>query len=67
MFTSDVCIFPVVERLSSPSAYSVLSISYGLHFVSSDTQAVRTGIQDNLVFLFPVPRSSFLLPLPLSL
>lgn len=58
MFTSDVCIFPVVERLPSPSVYPVLSISCGLHSVSSGTQPVRKGIQDHLGFLFPVPRST---------
>lgn len=62
MFTSDVCIFPVVERLSSPSVYPVLSISCGL-LRRVERSEYETEYK---MALFPVPRSSFHYRYPLD-
>lgn len=51
MFTSDVCIFPVVERLSSPSVYPVLSLFYGSHPTPSGAKPYRTRHKMTLLLL----------------
>jgi hypothetical protein len=59
MFTSDDCIFPVVERLSSPSVYPVLSLLYGFHPAPSGAKRYKTRHKINLFLRFVVSSVHF--------